>query len=222
MRHRYQWIVLAPDDHRRHVCGQVETVAGARTLPPDVDDRPDRVEERLAGVGVGQRHKAAPNLVQVGTRAQPGAPEEACHPVHRVAQSAAAEQRAAPIRRPVTPPPAGGGGVHVRGHHWRRAPCARSAPGTDRRTASPPRRRANARGSSRARSRARRAGRELRWRRRRASNRPSASPTSHAPRDLGQQPCSLRLSRGNTSSQVAELPAMPWMSTNRGPLPAVR
>ena len=70
-------VALAPDDEERDRLGEVETVRGVDPLAPDVDDRPQRVQERRARLAVGERRVAAQDLADVGVHAQPDAAEQA-------------------------------------------------------------------------------------------------------------------------------------------------
>src|SRR4029453_19495786 len=72
---REERIVLSPDDQRRQLRGQIEPVGGADTLATQVDDAPHGVQERLAGVGLLERHETAPYLLEAGTRPPPEAPQ---------------------------------------------------------------------------------------------------------------------------------------------------
>ena len=192
--------MLAPDDQRRQLPGEVEPVGGAHTLATEIDDTPHGVQERLAGVGVLERHEVAPNLLEVGARAESGTPERVRDlPTLR---RPATQSQGSTLRRPAAPPPGAAGGAHDRGRRSRPARGARSAPGTGRRTASRPRRRANARRSFRAPRRAPRAGRESRSRRHRASSLPAAwtSPLPEEIRgDYRVAACRARGSRPPTS-----------------------
>ena len=78
--HGNQRVVLAPDDERRQLRGQVEPVGGAHALAAQVDDPPHRVQERPPGLGLLERDEAAPRLLEVGARAQPEAPERVHDP----------------------------------------------------------------------------------------------------------------------------------------------
>ena len=59
-------IIRPPDEHRRHVLGEVETVASVDPLAPWVDDRACGVDERAPRVGVAQRVQALGQAAHVG------------------------------------------------------------------------------------------------------------------------------------------------------------
>ena len=58
-------VALAPDDHRRHALQQIQAVGGADPLPVHVDHRAQRLQERLARVGVLERPQRACDRLQV-------------------------------------------------------------------------------------------------------------------------------------------------------------
>jgi hypothetical protein len=166
-------IVLAPDDQRWHLLGQIEPVDGADTLATQIDEAPHRVQERLAGVGFLERHEAAPDLPG---RARP------CR--HRAVRPHRA--RAAPLRLQGAPPPGGADAARDRGRRSTLRRGVRSARETGTRTALRRRPPASARRSFLASRRARRAGREPHSRRPRASSLPAAWRIRRGPGDRGR------------------------------------
>jgi len=63
-------VMLAPDDHRRHVLGQVQAIARIDQLPARPDDAAQGAQERRPGVAIAQRRVRAGVELGVGGRAQ--------------------------------------------------------------------------------------------------------------------------------------------------------
>ena len=70
-------VALAPDDQEGDRLGEVEAVGGIHPLAPEIDDRPQRVQERGPRVAVGERGVTAQDLLHVGVHAQPDPAEQA-------------------------------------------------------------------------------------------------------------------------------------------------
>ena len=83
-------VAVAPDDHRGHLVGEVEAVAGADALAGDVDHGADRVDEGPLGPHVGEAGPRLPHLAEerIGPQPEPAedAPGDAEHVVQLVAQ----------------------------------------------------------------------------------------------------------------------------------------
>src|ERR1035437_1464766 len=60
--------MVAPNDERRHVCGQVEAVCGADRLPARVDHGPHSTDEGTAAIAFRQPLVGAPHLHRLGVR----------------------------------------------------------------------------------------------------------------------------------------------------------
>ena len=73
-------VAVAPDDHRGHLVGEVEAVAGADPLAGDVDDGADRVDEGPLGPHVGEAGPRAPHLAEERVGPQPEAAERRGRP----------------------------------------------------------------------------------------------------------------------------------------------
>ena len=72
-------VALAPHDQERQRLGEVEPIARIHALAPEIDDPPERVQERRARRAVRERGVAAQDLPDVGVHAQPDAAEHAPH-----------------------------------------------------------------------------------------------------------------------------------------------
>ena len=79
MRDRDDRVALAPHDQERQRLGEVEPVARVHALAAEIDDPPERVQERRARRAVRERGVAAQDLADVGVDAQPDAAEQAPH-----------------------------------------------------------------------------------------------------------------------------------------------
>ncbi len=175
--------------------GQVEAVGRADPLAVQVDDGPQGVEERGSGVAVGEGRVAAGGLGEV----RPGLHAEALEEFGD--------------RRPGADGPRGGDQRH---HELGARKGAGAQQGVDLGSQAAagdedeplgvlgelvgelqgdPAAERVARRPSRARSRARRAGRDSRWRRRRASSRHAAWRSARARAGPGRRPCSGRPAR---------------------------
>ena len=82
-------VLLAPDQHRRDLLGEVEEVTGVDPLSLRVDDRARRVNERPPGVGVAQRVKALRQAAHVGALPHSEAPERPSNSARRGARDPA-------------------------------------------------------------------------------------------------------------------------------------
>ena len=220
VRDRDHPVVLAPDEQRRHLRGQVEAVARRDALAADVHDARGRCARRPAAPPC---RPSDANPRAISSRSRPGrrparpssraieAPAFRSGSAHSSGSTYSARREGRGAQQQAAPP--------RRGRRSRRAPAARPAPGTGRRTASPPLRRASGRRSSPCRRRGRSAGRARRSRRRRASSRRAASRTRRGRAGRVRSPCGARASGGITSSHVRELPVMPWIRTIADPVP---
>jgi ketosteroid isomerase-like protein len=73
-----QGIFLAPDDHRRQLGGEIESVIGAYALTSEVDQASHGLEERPASLGFLERDERAPHLTEIRARTEPD-PSQGLH-----------------------------------------------------------------------------------------------------------------------------------------------
>ena len=69
-------VAFPPDHHERDRLGEVHAIGRVDPLAANVDDRPQRVQERGARVAVRQRGVTAQDLAEVRVHAQPDAAEQ--------------------------------------------------------------------------------------------------------------------------------------------------
>ena len=167
-------VAFAPGDQRRHVAQEVEAVGGADALAVAVDDRAQRLHERLALAGALERPQCPRDGLQLRAdpraalaQRDPGTVQVARHEAMRRErdQGARAWERGAAQQR---------ADLVAQAAARHQSAGARRARGTARSRPSRPRRRASGRPSSRVRCPAPTGGRGSPRRARRASSRRAA------------------------------------------------
>jgi hypothetical protein len=90
---RDEGIAVAPDDHGRHVRGEIEAVAGVDGLTIEIDDGAERAEERPTIGCVDERGVAPPDLLAGRREAHAPASEHAAKARRRVPEGVGADER---------------------------------------------------------------------------------------------------------------------------------